>query len=164
PGAAAEWRGPATIPGAVAAVAGSGVEPGELAAAQRIADALRAGAHGFSYLDTDSPAAIAAFERAFLEVADDIELLSAGRRPWRRWWRRRSASRGPVAAAGVARLLAAARPVPRMVLNVDSTVFVKAAGTRIVTRTMTSAQLRRFEHGQRLRADPVAAALDERAG
>jgi AAA ATPase domain len=171
PGLAGEWAELGANPGAVAVVARSGRGPGELAAVREIARAVRAGEHGFYFLDTEDPAVVAGFERVFLAVADDVELLSAGRGPWRRWWRRRGG--GPregsrqVPVGEVAGLLAAMRPVPRAVLNVDSTVFVKAparVGPRIVTRTLTAGELREFEHSQRLRADPVAEALGDHGG
>lgn len=161
PGLAAEWPELGTVPGALAAAAGAW--PGELVAGREIGRLARTGDHGFHYLDTDDPAVVAAFERAFLDVAGDVELLSAGRRPWRRWWRRNGTA-APVPVSAPARLLAALRPVPRAVVTIDSTVFVKAparVGRRIVSRVLTAAELRRFDQSQRLRADPVAQALGD---
>lgn len=162
PGLSAEWPELGEVPGAVISVAGA--NPGELAAGREIARLARSADHGFHYLDTDDPAAVATFERAFREVAGDIELLSAGRRPWRRWWRRRTGATAEVPVGAAARLLAALRPVPEAVLTIGSTAFVttpERAGTPIVSRTLTAAELRNFEQGQRLRADPIAGALGE---
>jgi hypothetical protein len=153
----------ATNPGAVAGLARGGLAA-DVGVGREIARAVGAGKRGFYYLDTEDPGVVAAFERAFVEVGADVELLSVGRRPWRRWWRRRGESGGRPAVCAVVRLLEAVRAVPRMVVNVDSTVFVKATdrvGERIVTRTLTKEELRRFEQSQRLRRDPVAEALGD---
>ena len=158
-------------PGAVAALADGPGGPDlvtELAGVWEVARSVATGEHGFYYLDTTDPAVIGAFERAFLEVGGEVELLSAGRRPWRRWWRTRCgtecAADHEVGVNAVARLFAVMRPVPEVVVNVGSTVFVKASGrlgSRIVSRTLSAAGLRRFEQSQRLREDPVAEALGE---
>lgn len=167
PAVAAEWGELGANPGAAAVVVESGHGPGDLVSAREIARSVRGAEHGFYYLDCADPAVVAAFERAFLEVAGDVELLSSGREPWRRWWRARGPRTCQAPVCAVARLLAAARAVSRVVLNADSTVFVRSAarvGPRIVSRTLTAAELRHFEQSQRLRADPVAEALGDGAG
>lgn len=163
-------------PGAVASVAaladGGTDLAAELAGVWEIARSVRAGEQGFYYLDSTDPTVISAFERAFVEVGGEVELLSAGRRPWRRWWRRRRGTESAaepqveqrVEVCAMARLLAATRSVPVLVVNVGPTVFVKATdrlGPGIVGRTLNALELRRFERSQRLREDPVAEAMGD---
>ncbi|HEX2132427.1 MAG TPA: TIR domain-containing protein [Actinophytocola sp.] len=151
------------VPAAVAAVAGllaDGGSVADLGMVREVAEAVGGAERGFYYLDSGDPSVVAGFERAFADVAGGVELLAAGKSPWRRWWRRRC-PRDRVDPVAVVALARAARVVSTVVLVAGSRVFVKAGrlGPRLTARAVSAARLRDFDRAQRLRRDPVAELL-----
>jgi hypothetical protein len=121
-----------------------------------------------------------------------VELLDRQRGSWRRWWQRRytpdrvdaiadKAERAAEVAAlvkpegeanrsnaeAIARLIEVSNAIPNLVVISGSVLLIKVTdehGSRVVSKTLTATELRRFEERDELLADPVRALEALQAG